>query len=877
MPDESNLFPLTSCRPYTVTTKRAAASHCWAALVLASLFIWGAQCGPGIELPGDQPDGPPVNPPGGNVTFSIDPTLTSPIYPSTVESEGQQRPVGLSQGPDGVIEAFVVDEVMIRAETQEELTAFLEKYNGIVIQDGSASNLPAELMVTPIEQSQWYLVRVDLSRSPLDDLPASAEAAGVQGNLVFSSEDAGRLGAIIAREAPNGAWANLLIHALSSSEHPTALDGNGNPIAFLDFENRFWMTEDDDPFTSGDQGLSIGVTHAWDYLAYKNVPPVPPPGQSVFFSPVRVAVIDAGFALDTSTGVPLLNNVDYFNSFSAPLQWDEANDDSRAGGASDLPLDGGGGSSAWHGQGAFGICCAAERNQFGSAGVGGPVAQPVLIRTGKTLYSLADSIYKAGNMGAQVISISLAANHGILSIISDTFWDNRIGDSVIACTRVGAVVVAGAGNAGVDLDDDRSILPCELLDVLCVGSIKRDTTTRHNFGRNVDISAPEGVLSTVNPETVALDADDVGIDELDEFNGTSCATPFVAGVVALMKAADPTLDLDRVTEILQSTANPSADSRVPNGYVDAYRAVRSVLSNQPPTVQITQPASGQLIGWKNQPFFRTLYSDPEVDPTDVTAINRFHGEVVIRSSIDGELCRDSSLPYECTSTLSELTLGQHIITATATDPFEGTSTHQIVVTVVNRPPQPEITKPVGTESLFSHIPVEFVAFVPDPDETITDAQIAWSSDLDGSLGTGMVLLQTLTAGTHTITMTATDGKGLSASDQVVVTVATGAGSPTPVITSPANATLFGPGQQVTLQGLATDPEDGTLSGLSLEWSSDRDGVLGTGESVTFTPSFVPSQTPGCPGGAEHVITLKATDSDNHVVTVTIVVNVGCIL
>jgi hypothetical protein len=97
-----------------------------------------------------------------------------------------------------------------------------------------------------------------------------------------------------------------------------------------------------------------------------------------------------------------------------------------------------------------------------------------------------------------------------------------------------------------------------------------------------------------------------------------------------------------------------------------------------------------------------------------------------------------------------------------------------------------------------------------------------------------------------------------------------------VITDPLNGTLFGPGQQVTLQGSATDPENGTLTGNSLEWSSDRDGVLGHGNSVAFTPSFVPSSAPGCAGGAQHIITLKATDSDNHVVKVSITLNVGCI-
>lgn len=50
------------------------------------------------------------------------------------------------------------------------------------------------------------------------------------------------------------------------------------------------------------------------------------------------------------------------------------------------------------------------------------------------------------------------------------------------------------------------------------------------------------------------------------------------------------------------------------------------------------------------------------------------------------------------------------------------------------------------------------------------ASIAWSSDLDGALGTGATLAATLTAGTHVITATATDGT-LVGTDTVTVEAA----------------------------------------------------------------------------------------------------------
>lgn len=833
-----------------------------------------------VQDPDSGVDGAPKPP---AVTFEVDPTMTSPDVPATVMSEGHECVVGSLMGPDGVMESFVVDEVLVRAETQEELDTFLAKYNGTVIRDGTVPSLPQEMIEVEVQRSSWYLVRVDLDTSTLEDMPGNFGAAGMEGKLVFSSDDAARLASIIAREAPDGAAANLILQQLSVLEHPDYSQGH------LDAATWKWMVEDDNPFRDGDQGFSTGVIRAWDYLAYRSVPPLGTAGGAVPYLPVRVAVIDRGFALSTSTGKPLNDNVDFFNSFDAPLQWDEVDDDTLAGGAGDSSIP-------WHGQEAFGVCCAAERNQFGGAGTGGPVAQPILIKNGTTLYSTADAIYSAGNMGADVINLSVGGFCGYTCQYSDLFVDNRIGDSVYSVTDVGAIVIAGAGNEGRSLDSGAHFAPCEVPNVICVGSVLLEnvtgqrTRTRHNFGANVAISAPEGVInpgifSTLTPEAIAFDDDDFANslpstsfeDELGVFSGTSAATAFTSGIVALMKAANPSLNHQDVRDILQATANKpeSVDNRVPNGHVDALRAVMASMSpNQPPTIRMTQPVDGQLIGWSQQPFIRTLYSDPEVDPNDLIALSRFHGEVVITSSIDGELCRDDTPPYECTSTQSQLTLGSHRITAIATDPFGASSIHVIRVTVVNRAPEPQIILPTATAALFSHIPIEFFAFVPDQDETILDENITWTSDMDGDLGAGAGLTHKLTAGTHTITVHAVDGLGLSATDEVTIVVQSGAGAPTPVITSPVDGTLVAPGQMITLTGEATDPEDGTLPAASLEWSSSIDGPLGTGDSIQVILSSPPGGN--CETGAAHDITLRATDSDGKVVTVTIRIRIGTI-
>ena len=50
------------------------------------------------------------------------------------------------------------------------------------------------------------------------------------------------------------------------------------------------------------------------------------------------------------------------------------------------------------------------------------------------------------------------------------------------------------------------------------------------------------------------------------------------------------------------------------------------------------------------------------------------------------------------------------------------------------------------------------------------AAFTWASDQDGPLGSGSPFSATLTQGQHRITLTATDADGLSASEQITVTV-----------------------------------------------------------------------------------------------------------
>jgi len=263
-------------------------------------------------------------------------------------------------------------------------------------------------------------------------------------------------------------------------------------------------------------------------------------------------------------------------------------------------------------------------------------------------------------------------------------------------------------------------------------------------------------------------------------------------------------------------------------------------------------------------------SDPEVSNLALEYL--FPVEVSFFSDRDGLLCTDNDMPFNCWS--NNLSLGTHTISATTTDAFGATATDSISVTVVNYSPTAQIVEPANESTFFDHQTVSFGAIISDQDEhPFPNDRVTWSSNLAGFLGTGWSISTMLPVGLDTVTVTAEDIYGANGQDIITVNVVSGEGVPTAKILSPPNVLFVIPGTLVTLEGEAEDPEDGTLSGSSLTWYSDRDNFLGAGNSIQVILS---GPEPDGSEYREHIITLKATDSDGHTITETIKVNVGII-
>lgn len=144
------------------------------------------------------------------------------------------------------------------------------------------------------------------------------------------------------------------------------------------------------------------------------------------------------------------------------------------------------------------------------------------------------------------------------------------------------------------------------------------TITAPGTGREFESNAAKftaayvSTRSTSNITANGLDADaELAPGEIPfytQISGTSMATPYVAGVVALMLDADPTLTPDEIRQIIVETATRMpgyADHEVGAGYINAYAAVDKVFNraraynafNQPnfnAKFTITIPAAEQF-------------------------------------------------------------------------------------------------------------------------------------------------------------------------------------------------------------------------------------------------------------------------------------------
>lgn len=302
-----------------------------------------------------------------------------------------------------------------------------------------------------------------------------------------------------------------------------------------------------------------------------------------------VAVIDTGYRNHPDLAANLLPGYDMIGDTFVSVDGDGRDNDATDPGDHSSAGQCGAGqparSSSWHGTHVAGTVAAVTNNGTGVAGVAyGAKIVPIraLGRCGGYTSDIADSIIWAsggsvsgvpGNPNpADVINLSLGGGGSCPTVTQSAINTARAN---------GSTVVVAAGNSN---QNAANFSPASCNGVITVASTNRGGGRAYysNFGNDVDVAAPggdvrasasNGVLSTLNSGSTTP-----GSNNYAFYQGTSMAAPHIAGLAALLRAADSSLTPDQIESTITSTARsfPATCSGCGSGIADAAAAVAAV-------------------------------------------------------------------------------------------------------------------------------------------------------------------------------------------------------------------------------------------------------------------------------------------------------------
>ena len=319
-------------------------------------------------------------------------------------------------------------------------------------------------------------------------------------------------------------------------------------------------------------------------------------------SGVTVAVIDTGYRPHADLSGQLLPGYDFIST--AAIANDGDGRDSDASDTGDAVAAGSCGSgqptrdqaSSWHGTHVAGTIAARTNNGVGVAGVAYNariVPVRVLGKCGGYTSDIADAI--TWSSGGTVSGVPANANKARvlnMSLGGGGACDATTQNAINGARSRGAVVVVAAGNDAVNVSNAS---PANCSGVIAVAATGRTggRASYSNYGTLVDVAAPGGdgsygVLSTLNAGSGAPAGDSYAA-----YQGTSMATPHVAGVAALMLALNTNLTPDEIEARLKSTARafPASCSGCGAGIVDAAAAVAAATTPATPSVTLAESES----------------------------------------------------------------------------------------------------------------------------------------------------------------------------------------------------------------------------------------------------------------------------------------------
>lgn len=354
-------------------------------------------------------------------------------------------------------------------------------------------------------------------------------------------------------------------------------------------------------------------------------------------SDVIVAVIDTGvFLAHPEFSGQLVAGYDFIsNAQSAADNTGIDNNPDDPGDASQIS------NSSWHGTHVAGTVAALSNNNSRVAGVAWD-AKIMPIRAlgvgGGTGYDIIQSVRFAAGLSNDSNTVPAQKADVINLSLGGSGFSQSAQNTYNAARAAGVIVVAAAGNN----NSGQLFYPASYDNVISVSATDfiNNRAPYSNFGARVDVAAPggsmgadlnndgngDGVLSTL------VDASSGSrVATLGFYQGTSMASPHIAGVLALMRAVHPGLTPEDVDTLLSSGAitidlgASGRDDIYGHGLIDALKAVQAAqqLANggntQQPALIVATPSQLTLGASNSGAIVLSNQGDLDTNVTGISA------------------------------------------------------------------------------------------------------------------------------------------------------------------------------------------------------------------------------------------------------------------
>ena len=177
-----------------------------------------------------------------------------------------------------------------------------------------------------------------------------------------------------------------------------------------------------------------------------------------------------------------------------------------------------------------------------------------------TQQSIISGILKAADKGADVISLSLGGP-------SNQSRQRAYKQAVAYANKKGAIVVVAAGNSNRNA---KNYSPANAPGVIAVSAVDNglNRAVFSNYVHDIDmgVAAPGvDIYSTIPSNKYA------------SYNGTSMATPYVAGLLGLMKSINPKLTTKEAYNLLKNNGKNTRDTKSTGKFIQPANAVKALV------------------------------------------------------------------------------------------------------------------------------------------------------------------------------------------------------------------------------------------------------------------------------------------------------------